>query len=571
MKKIILTLFVTLCLLLDVCPVTVQAQTSNSADILQELEQIDLEAYKNANTTALITLSENGFGTDKYELYIYVYYAEKQIISKSETSNLINIAIKFNDKHDAIEYANVNLKQIAKTENNSIYKFKILDDGNVLKNSTAQQYGIFGERKYDVASIQLLQAGARTAKDYTVGTSYIYSGLESSKTHKLNTLETIQLEVHPAWYRTQTSDKGKYYQNQLNSVYFAVPEKYFQDGYNLTAVKAEWYEYKTEPIVIINDNDVFNGLKSYVGKEIGDYDKNLKYHLSYGEEIYVDDAGGDVWYEWAYNVNTKFHYFNNPKPPTVKNQTTRLTYLFNTDGIIASNYTLPSQELMDYIYNYDKSFSKGRLDIKDKQISADLFQDNVDNGRIRGYNSLEISVDDTFDLLSYSDTHTWWDTVADYGLWNTIFGNIPADEASKRDVTPIYEVKPEDVIGDVKEKVLISNELVEEFKKYYNEQENKKTFMFRFANTDYKSAFLDYKDGYVSEETVFLDFDIIHLKFSNGNNKIVYSVVSNPVDVVPSITPPPIEDFTWLIYAISGVVLALVGIIIYNSMKGEDN
>ncbi len=569
MKRILLTLFLALISVLNVFPSAVLAQTTNDGNILKELEKVDLEAYKSADKTSLITLSENGFGTDNYELYIYVYYAERRVISQSETSNVINIAIKFDDKHNAIEYANVKLKQIDKTEANSIYKFKILDNENVLKRSTAQQYGLFGERKYDVASIQLLQAGARTATDYTVGTSYIYSGLESSKTHKLNTLETIQLEVHPAWYRTQTSDKGKYYQNQLNSVYFAVPEKYFKDGYNLTAVKAEWYEYKTEPIVIINDNEVFNCLTPYVGKNIGNYDKNLKYYLTYGLETFVDDAGGDVWYEWAYNVNTEFHYFTNPNPPTVENQTTRLTYLFNTNGEKASNYILPSEELTDYIYNYDKSFDKGRLDIKDKQISADLFQDSVDSGRTRGYNCLEISVDDTFDLLSYNDTHSWWDKVNDYGFWNTIFGKVPAGEASKRDVTPIYAVKPEDLIGDVKEKVLISNELIEDFKKFYNAQENKRTFMFRFGNTDYKRAFLDYKDGYVAEETVFLDFDIIHLKFSNGNNTIVYPVVSNPVDIVPSITPPPTEDMGWLIYAIVGIALSIVGIIIYNLYKGE--
>lgn len=569
MKKILLTLFLALISVLNVFPSAVLAQTSNDENILKELEKIDLEVYKSADKTSLITLSENGFGTDNYELYIYVYYAERRIISKSEISNVINIAIKFDDKHNAIEYANVKLKQIDKTEDNSIYKFKILDNENVLKRSTAQQYGLFGERKYDVASIQLLQAGARTATDYTVGTGYIYSGLESSKTHKLNTLETIQLEVHPAWYRTQTSDKGKYYQNQLNSVYFAVPEKYFQDGYNLTAVKVEWYEYKTEPIVIINDDEVFNGLTPYVGKDIGIYDKNLKYYLTYGLETFVDDAGGDVWFEWAYNVNTKFNYFTNPNPPIIENQTTRLTYLFNTNGEKASNYILPSEKLTDYIYNYDKSFDKGRLDIKDKQISADLFQDSVDNGRTRGYNCLEISVDDTFDLLSYNDTHSWWDKVNDYGFWNTIFGKVPAGEASKRDVTPIYEVKSKDLIGDVKEKVLISNELIEEFKKFYDAQENKRTFMFRFGNTDYKSGFLDFEDGYVAEETVFLDLDIIHLKFSNGNNTIVYPVVSNPVDLVPSITPPPTEDLGWLIYAIVGIVLSIVGIIIYNSYKGE--
>lgn len=575
MRKIFLTILLAFLMVINVCPTVAFASESNDGNILEELESVDLEPYKTANKTTLITLSENGFGTNDYELFIYVYYAEKRVISKSEISNVINIAVKFDDNHNAVEYANVKLKQIAKTEDNSIYKFKIIDDGNVLKQSTAQQFGLFGERKYDVAGVQLLMAGERTARDYYVGISYVYSGLESSKTHKLDTLETIELEVKPAWYRTDTSDKGKYYQNQLNSVYFAVPEKYFQDGYTLTAVKAEWYEYSTMPIVVLNNNEVYNGLQSYIGKNIGKSNKDVPYNLHAGKWTLSQtnsDSGFTTTthsYDWCYNVPEEDWFGSLFTTHVCSYYSSRLTYLFDTKGQDASTYILPSEELTDYIYNYKSSADKGFLDIKNGQISADLFKDGVDEGRTRGYNCLEISVDDTFDLLSYKDTHTWWDTVADYGLFNTLFGKVPQGEESKRDVTPIYEVKPEDLTGDVKENILISNELVEDFKNYYNAQDGKRTFMFRFGNTDYKSIPLSSHNGYVAEETVFLDFDIIHLKFSNGNNTIVYPVVSNPIDIVPSITPPVSENLQWVVYAIVGVALSVVGIIVYNLFKGE--
>lgn len=570
MKKIFLTILMTFLMVLNVYPIVAFASTSTvGSEIYKELEDVDLNIYQNNNETTIITLSELGFGTDDYALILYVYNSEKKVLNKSVNSNVVNICTKYDTNNNALEYSNVKLKYISSTSDNLIYKFRIVDDANVIKQNVSWQYGINGERRYDIASIQLLGVTDRTATDYNVGMSFIYSGLENSKTHKLDTLETIELEVKPAWYRTQTSDKGKYYQNQLNSVYFAVPEKYFQDGYTLTAVKAEWYEYSTMPIVVINNTDVYNGLQSYIGKDIGIYDKNLIYCLTYGKDVTVNDAGGKTYYDWGYNVNTEYNFFTNPNPDVVYNQTTRLTYLFNTKGQDASTYVLPSEELTDYIYNYKSSADKGYLDIKNGQISADLFKDGVDEGRTRGYNCLEISVDDTFDLLSYKDTHTWWDTVADYGLFNTLFGKVPQGEESKRDVTPIYEVKPEDLTGDVKENILISNELVEDFKNYYNAQDGKRTFMFRFGNSDYLSANLDYYNGYVAEETVFLDFDIIHLKFSNGNNTIVYPIVSNPIDIVPSITPPVSENLQWVVYAIVGVALAVVGIIVYNLFKGE--
>lgn len=565
MKKLIITILLALTFTLGTPLNYVQASTGyNDGGISKELENVDLSAYESEGKTQLITLAEKGFGEEDFSLIAYVYNANKSKINKTSKSNVINMAFVYDSENKPTSYYNFKLKYVSSTEDDGIYKFKVVDVGNILKNLATSQNFAYGKRKYSVSGIQLITEGAKTAVDYAVGKTYVYSG---DSELKLETLTTVELDVRPAWYRTETSDKGKYYQHQLNSVYFSVPEKFFEDGYKLNAVKAEWYEYKTEPIVILNDSEVYKALLSYKGVDIGEYNKDVGYNLTYGMEVYTNDAGSDIFYEWAYNVDTKYSFINY-NPPEVVNQTTRLTYLFDTKGVEASKYTLPSEELIDYIYNYNSSAEKGYLDIKNGQISADLFQDGVDAGRTRGYNCLTISVDDTYDLLSYSETHTWWDYVGDYGFWNTLFGKVPTGEESKRNVTPIYEVKPEDLTGDVKEKVLISNELVEDFKNYYNAQDGKKTFMFRFANTDYKRGFLDYKDGYVAEETVFLDFDVIQLEFYNGAERVVVPVVSDPVDVVPSITPPPVFDVKWVVYAFIAII-SLVGVgFIYNLIQG---
>ncbi len=569
MKKLLITLILAFLTLFNIAPVSVLADTSIDGNIRKELADVDLKVYESANKTTLITLSEMNFASNDYKLIVYVYNAEKTVLNKNYSSNVINMATKYNDENEPVEYSNLKLKYISNTEDNAIYKFLIVDDGKVIKDNSAYQYARYGERRYDVAGIQLLNVTDRTAKDYNLGITYVYSGLEASKTHSLTTLETIELDVRPAWYRTNTSDKGKYYQNQLNSVYFSVPEKYFQDGYNLTAVKAEWYEYKTEPIVVINNDEVYNGLQSWLGKDIGKRNEDVPYNLYCGLEAIQVNALTNYYHDWTFNLE-KDRVF----PAAIyhtDSYLSRLTYLFSTKGAEASSYVLPSEELFDYIYNYNKSADKGCLDVKNGQISADLFQDGVDDGRARGYNCVEISVEDTYDLLSYSDTHSWWVTVCDYGFFNTIFGNVPAGEESKRDVTPIYQVKPEDLTGDVEEKLLISSELVEDFTTYFNAQTDKRTFMFRFANTDYKVMSLDSHDGYVAEETVFLDFDVIHLRFSNGESNIVYPTISNPIDVIPSPTPPPEETLDWVIYAIIGVALSVAVIVLYQMYKGEFN
>ena len=94
--------------------------------------------------------------------------------------------------------------------------------------------------------------------------------------------------------------------------------------------------------------------------------------------------------------------------------------------------------------------------------------------------------------------------------------------------------------------------------------------MFRFAQTDYVSAAIAYSKGnteysdkaYVASETVFLDFDIIHLTFNRDGVYKVIPAVSNPIDIVGDITAPLDldEPDMWLI--ILGILLVIVLLVI---------
>ena len=76
-------------------------------------------------------------------------------------------------------------------------------------------------------------------------------------------------------------------------------------------------------------------------------------------------------------------------------------------------------------------------------------------------------------------------------------------------------------------------------------------------------------NAYFFKETVNLDFDIIDVTFSNGSVDTVIPVVSNPIDVVPSPTPPVHTEtdkkMDWKMIALAVVaviilVVALLGI-----------
>ena len=73
--------------------------------------------------------------------------------------------------------------------------------------------------------------------------------------------------------------------------------------------------------------------------------------------------------------------------------------------------------------------------------------------------------------------------------------------------------------------------------------------LFRFAVTDYyaSTAYFDWEhnpfftnaDGYVAQETVFLDFDIISLTFrAESGVETVIACVADPMDIINGLTPP---------------------------------
>ncbi len=559
-------------------------ETPKGGDILIDLKDVDLTPFRTAGKTDVIYFAEKGFNTDKFALTVYVYnYGKKELVKNSE-SNVINLACKFNSDNKALEYANFRLKYISSLVDNSIYKFSVVDENNKLESVLKEQNTLTGKRCYMIAGIQLIGVGNVLATDYKVGKEYRYSGYENGVSHKLDVLETIELDVKDTFFRTE-SGSGPGHQNQLNSVYFAVPNKFFENGYTLNSIKAEWFEYKTNPILVVSTEKpeyvtIKNTFENFVGQNIGEYTDTLCYGLGYDERIYESSLSTRFHYGWSYNIDcyekTYGGYYLSTES---ENICTTLNYVLGTDGNSIYKYTVPSETLKFYMYNYNNNLSDNYLPIKNGMISADLFQDGVDDGRTKGYNVKTITVDDKYDLLSYSDTHTFWDRLCDYGILSTIFGDTPLGDNSIKNVEPIYLVKEEDLIFQEEvfsNNLLIDLEDVNEFKNYCNNaiSEEKTTVLFRFALTDYFSGnvkVFDYSNktsigdiAYICNETVFLDFDVIHLDFLKGDEHIIYPVTSSPIDIVSPLTT---NTESWLKYAILSIVLSIAMLGIYNLFK----
>lgn len=548
-----------------------------------------------------------------YGLYVYVYNPKGLNLSTSSKSNKIQMASSYDADGNPNDYLKFDLQFLSKSEDsnyrNLFYKFKVVD--KEVNGTTFADRVNSNERRYDVSGIELMTYGSNNATEYAVNGTFKFTGYsqgygpdasaKSTLTSTVEYLETITLDVKHTFYRTKTSIKGAGYQNQLDTVYFAVPQRFFDTYGKLQRIKAEWYEYKTNDIVVTSNQDFYNQASPYIGVPTGPIDEygmaehNEDIHYCLGQQA-GDWGGGMNAAIWGWNLGNGYLH---PSCQT-------LYYLFKVNNIeeydpyadIVSIGGVESNALYEYIKNYNKTFDKGTLPIKDGTISADLFADDIDDyrkmdtefGKIQqGYSYYDFDADvDLQKLTSWQEGNpSFWDNWMNWGLWDTIFGGIPEEES--RTISPIYTLKASDLNGsdeEIAERLLINAADVHALKSYYNDavtvsgkdDEEKVVVLFRFATSDYYSAAVDIMElrtilpdkhtsgqAYRAWESVFMDFDIIQLTFNRDGVYKVIPVVSSPMDIVNSITPPvqmP-DDTEWWKILLAVLLIILLIIILF--------
>lgn len=543
---------------------------------------------------------------ENYGLYLYVYNPQGLNLSTDSKSNKVQMAVSYDSEGNPKNYEKFNLAFCSKSESvdykNLFYKFKVID--REINGKTFAERVNSNERRYDVSGIELMKYGNQNATEYGVNGTYYFTGYaagygpdansENTLASKVEYLETVGLDVKHTFYRTQTSNKGAGYQNQLDTVYFAVPNRFFERYGTLQRIKAEWYEYKTNDIVVTSNSNFYEKALPYIGVPTGELNQygippyNEDIGISLGQN--AGDYGGGVYgAQWGWNLGEGYLH---PACQT-------LYYLFKVDDIqeydpyadIISIGGVESNALYEYITSYDKTYTKGTLPIKDGTISADLFADDIDESRKldteygkiqRGYSYYDFDADvDLQKLTSWQEGNpSFWDNWINWGLWDAIWGNIP-DETS-RTVSPIVTLKGEDLTGtnaEIADRLLINANDVNAIRSFYNtsKMEDKTVVLFRFATSDYYSAGVDIVElgtgflgndkktsgqAYRAWESVFFDFDIIQLTFNREGVYTVIPVVSSPIDVVDGITPPmQLDDDTdwWkMVLAVLLIILLFV-------------
>ena len=538
--------------------------------------------------------SENFSGQDRhYGLYVWVYNPTGSEI-RSDGNNDINLSA-----NGGASYENVDLKLLSHTPDNLIYKFRIEDVKITDLLADARTYAAEheGVRSYKVAGVQL-QEGTMLANDSKVGKEFIFTGYakgcdESAKeeptlTMKTAGLETIHLELHHATWRSGVGSGLKgWVQDAIHTAYFGLPKEYLDEYGNLQKIKAEWDEYKTKEIFATYDGNAFNALSPWRGVVLENgRSEELNYRILWDWYIptSIDPNGvlsNATYFGRGYNdaSNAKvgldgivYRY------DSTYTSLSQFNWLFN---ITSKDDAVSSAELQDYMSNYPKNSAA----LAGGQFSLDLFESGIDTDRQEAFDAdgdhhivQEIDLDEKINDIKVPGP-----------FWDRVFGD---GTTTMQDLDPIIVIAGDD-LTELKAWNAVNAEHVKAFEeKYRIENDSGDTgnvlrdlkkiaeeglcpVLLRFAVTDYycSSAYFDDIDesfegidGYVAKQTVFLNFDVVSLSFKtkdDGNNLVVIPVVADPINVIPSLIPPPVNEELDYLKFIVGLLLVVIIIFLF--------
>lgn len=549
----------------------------DATDVTKDLEGSEGFDFANypadaSKDTQIYTFLEYGYdGADnsKFGLYLYIYNPKQKNFSRSSASNKANVAMAFDSKGNATSYQRVGLIFCSATSDKLFYKFRIDDGGKLL--ALAEKYALThgGARRYDVATVELFAYGDKTATTSTIGKSYECAGYmkgfgadKDSNTHsvKAYSLDVLDIELNHTFFRPDGNSSGSVIastKDQLNSVYFKFPNELIEYYGGIYKISTSYYALRTMPIVITSVKEVYDKLINYVGRDNYDGCEAEIFNT------YVKDA---TWKDLQMSVLKK-HFdeatakaFENSIALTVNMQDksyyylpdTPIYYLFYTgnetaDGSVpyAKDFSLSGERLLDYIYNYNRSYKNGKLDIKGG-ISKDLFCDS-DDGYFNKLTQVEICADDTYSLESIVREKKWYDFL---DLFN-LFAEYKSE--SYENIRAIVPVEKSDISmpkADFCKKYLIDESAYDDVIASAK-SDKETTYLFRFAQSAYLTsnalASRPGNEGYVygsdynycAQETVYLDMNISSITCRKDDVYHTFAVGANPIDSVADIDAPP--------------------------------
>ena len=596
-------------------PIVSRAVTSSStvlsyddSSIDDDLKYMDIKNYPKNDLGECSVIgfmeycyTENTMYRDYYGLYVYVYNpTEKPLIERNGVSE-IQMSDSFDEDGKKAGTANYKLIHLDHTDNFRFYKFKVAESADKKSQyALAKWYSdrFNGRRRYEITAVNLAHEGSLKTTSYGVSKIYEFSGYSAwcgDPPIAISTLECknfggedVHLNVFDTNYRSSVS-KGDNLYDDLQSVYFSLPDEYADQWGYLSKITAEWYEYKTVPMFVTKDMEAYSALYEMRNKLIDIYGREIDVNGNIKDEktltywrvlwditsynAHSDFGSGDMKYfiGSAYNgycrddiddddlvdmdnsPNWSFGYYDkdNQKIYDVWFPLNILHFLFpiekEPDSIL--DYQVSSDAVKKYIEEYADEFNISDL-LHDRYPSVLFERYDGDGHKTNSY-----YITDVFDYIDKNENRNFWEK-----LWGM-------NETSSEKYSPIVTISKGDLYlspEDFSKKYLVNIEDAEDIIGWSSDSyaSDETPYLLRFAKTDYYASEARFDeaeddyfnmssvDGYVAQEHVFLDFDILSLEYTStdGANKTVVGVVADSIDIINGLTPPadiPIEEEEW--------------------------
>ena len=566
----------------------------------------DTTPYEQYKDIRLIRFIEYGFNTSDFGLYAYVYNPKNINIDTSSVQNKIQIARSYGaDTVLKTQFKKYRLNLISASDSGKFLKFKI-----AFNSALSTKYE---SRFYSVSGIELLTAGNNNATEYRVGIVY-KSTLNTDGTTTIATddIPTAKVDVKHTYYRTDYSDKGKGWAQQLSSCYFHLPKSFAFENKSyssLQAITAEFYNYVTTPIIVTGNYVDYDYMQQYVTYKNQSEIPSDFYAYDFVETEPFSDATrlrkGYSRFSFPYNkfplLYTEITLTNQHVSPN------SLDWVFYDKDLDLSDHTVTQKSYRLYSSTISKHYaSVKQLFPNDYMQRLFISEEEYNNGKYSltgfnyGYNchtySRALEPEEQDDVLGYTlkfDNSNGWQK-----FWGI-------KSSTSQDLLPIVNISLDDANNlsdeEFSKKYLINMNDVESVKRDVTYYSDEQCYLFRYDCCEYFGDEISIhtpkmatatatNSALMAQESVYLDFDILSFRIaqdgapflvetptkkgfeSSNPGKVDDEIevpnegdpedVFNPIEVAP--TPKPdcslfSMRYIWLIIAIaSGIIIIII-------------
>lgn len=382
-------------------------------------------------------------------------------------------------------------------------------------------------RRYDIGDVTLRYADGSSARFSYEGYFQIEDQLDATgavTSYKVGSHfdSRVELDFDYTYYRTDTSSSGTYYHNQVDSIYFNIPNRLREDYGKLVDVKVSYRKARTKPVLVVDDQTLYDAFYKGIGKAMDGSDTSVP---GFYTDAHYNTNMTTCSYGDSYNVKLgtqSLTYFHS------SNEISVLYSLFMAEdvsaGIRAEASSVDWETILAWFYAQTNPMQESYVMGANGPISKKFFSSVDSDVTVLNVASLNLSAD------TFRSNHSFFTNWATYGFAYACKGTSTDVDLDLTD--KILEIGKISQISGNSDRLYYAacdeNDLKDCFRK--SQTDDSTMYLVRFNVSQYleKPVTIEYNGhsysdaGYFFEEDVYLNYHILELTFESDNETITH-------------------------------------------------